>query len=93
EKYEKLKKEAVIFEAHLKNARKSLNSFAQLKEKLIVINKQNNTLRRIIKEHKMDPKVLLKEKIDADATLLSAGDVAREEMNILENINTASRDL
>ncbi|KAH9309229.1 hypothetical protein KI387_037140, partial [Taxus chinensis] len=57
-KYENLKKEAVVFEAHLKNAHKILNSFVQLKEKLIVINKQNNTLRRIIKEHKMDPESL-----------------------------------
>ncbi|KAH9326984.1 hypothetical protein KI387_007162, partial [Taxus chinensis] len=92
-KYEKLKNEASVLDLHLQSARKSLNATVELKQKLVILNKKNNTLRRIIKANGMDPEILLKKQTKQDPTLLSVGDVANPEKEILSNIEVAAKDL
>ncbi|KAH9293494.1 hypothetical protein KI387_041302, partial [Taxus chinensis] len=92
-KYENLKNEASVLNLHLQSARKSVNATIELKEKLVILNKKNNTLRRIIKENAMDPDLLLKKQDEDDQTLLFAGEVANQEKVILSNIEVAAKDL
>ncbi|KAH9306349.1 hypothetical protein KI387_010753, partial [Taxus chinensis] len=92
-KYENLKNEASVLNLHLQSARKSVNATIELKEKLVILNKQNNTLRRIINANAMDPDILLKKQAKDDQTLLSAGEVANQEKVILSNIEAIAKDL
>ncbi|KAH9290624.1 hypothetical protein KI387_034741, partial [Taxus chinensis] len=92
-KYQTLKKKVQALDEHLKKVIESVHEAIIFKEKLVLLNKQNNTLQRIIKEHKLDPAILLKKKIDEDPSILLAGDAAREDRENLEKINVVAKEL
>ncbi|KAH9324793.1 hypothetical protein KI387_004971, partial [Taxus chinensis] len=92
-KYANLKNEASVLNLHLQSARKSVNATIELKEKLVILNKHNNTLRRIIKANAMDLDLLLKKQAEDDQTLLFASEVANQEKVILLNIEATEKDL
>ncbi|KAH9330390.1 hypothetical protein KI387_002498 [Taxus chinensis] len=83
----------VVLDEHLKKHRESVHGAIGFKEKLVMFSKQNNTLRRIIKEHNMDSEILLKKKIDEDPSILSTADATREDRENLEKMNVNAKEL
>ncbi|KAH9291029.1 hypothetical protein KI387_044158 [Taxus chinensis] len=92
-KYENLKSQAKVLQVHLETAKNSLSAAKNLKQNIVLVNKQNNTLKRIIKEHGLDPDILFKAKAAADPNLLSHGDATNQEERILKNLDSAAEDL
>ncbi|KAH9291027.1 hypothetical protein KI387_044156 [Taxus chinensis] len=92
-KYENLKSQAKVLQVHLETAKNSLSAAKNLKQNIVLVNKQNNTLKRIIKEHGLDPDILFKAKAVADPNLLSHGDATNQEERIIKNLDSAVEDL
>ncbi|KAH9321325.1 hypothetical protein KI387_015964 [Taxus chinensis] len=92
-KYENLKSQAKVLQVHLETAKNSLSAAKNLKQNIVLVNKQNNTLKRIIKEHGLDPDILFKAKAVADPNLLSHGDATNQEERIIKNLDSAAEDL
>ncbi|KAH9298719.1 hypothetical protein KI387_030401 [Taxus chinensis] len=92
-KYENLKSQAKVLQVHLEIAKNSLSAAKNLKQNIVLVNKQNNTLKRIIKEHGLDPDILFKAKAAADPNLLSYGDVTNQEERIIKNLDSVAEDL
>ncbi|KAH9305774.1 hypothetical protein KI387_010178 [Taxus chinensis] len=92
-KYENLKSQAKVLQVHLETAKNSLSTAKNMKQNIVLVNKQNNTLKRIIKELGLDPDILFKEKAAADPNLLSHGDATNQEERILKNLDSAAEDL
>ncbi|KAH9323346.1 hypothetical protein KI387_017985 [Taxus chinensis] len=92
-KYENLKSQAKVFQVHLETTKKSLSASKKMKESIVLVNKQNNTLKQIIKENGMDVEILFKAKATADPYLASHGDASKEEEAIINNLNIITEDL
>ncbi|KAH9311201.1 hypothetical protein KI387_026236 [Taxus chinensis] len=92
-KYENLKSQAKVLQVHLETAKNNLSTAKKLKQNIVLVNKQNNTLKRIIKEHGLDPEILFKAKAVADPNLLSHGDATNQEEIIIKNLDSATEDL
>ncbi|KAH9299848.1 hypothetical protein KI387_031530, partial [Taxus chinensis] len=92
-KYENLKSQAKVFQVHLETTKNSLSAAKNLKENIVLVNKQNNTLKQIVKEHGFKPDILFKAKATADPNLLSHGDATNQEEIILKNLDSAVEDL
>ncbi|KAH9299853.1 hypothetical protein KI387_031535, partial [Taxus chinensis] len=92
-KYENLKSQVKVFHVHLETAKNSLSAAKNLKETIFLVNKQNNTLKQIIKEHGFDPEILFKTKAPTNPNFLSHGDATKQEERILKNLDSAAEDL
>ncbi|KAH9322053.1 hypothetical protein KI387_016692, partial [Taxus chinensis] len=92
-KYRTLRTDVKLLEEHLRKVKESVKGAIGFKEKHVMLNKNNNTLQRIIKERKMDPKIIMRKKTHEDPSILSAEDAAREDKDNLENIKAVKKEL
>ncbi|KAH9331555.1 hypothetical protein KI387_003663, partial [Taxus chinensis] len=92
-KYVNLKSQAKVFQVRLETAKNNLSVTMKMKENIVLVNKQNNTLKRIIKENGFDPDILFKVKVATNSSLVSHGDVTKEEQTIAHNLNSVAEDL